>query len=87
MLNDLRDGKTNNVGEVTLTAGAATTTVTDFRVRAASAILLMPTTANAALALASADPAYVSSVLKHQFVVTHANNAQTDRSFLYVVIG
>jgi hypothetical protein len=51
LLNDTRDGKLNCVGELTLTANASSTTVTDFRVRAASMIILMPRTANAALAL------------------------------------
>lgn len=85
-VNAILNGRQNNVGSVTLTANTTTTTVTDFRVGADSVITLMPTTANAAAAIATT---YVSSIdpLTNTFVLTHANNAQTDKTFKYEVTG
>lgn len=65
-------------GTVTLTASATTTTVTDKSITSESVIALMPTTANAAAALGTT---YVSARSKGSFTLTHANNAQTDRTF------
>lgn len=79
-------GKLNCTGTVTLQASATTTPVTDNRVYADSVILLMPLTANAAGALATS---YIQAadVVGGSFIITHANNAQTDRNFRYVIIG
>jgi hypothetical protein len=71
-------------GTLTLAAGAATTTVTDVRSSVTSVILLSPRTANAAAALANT---YVSTKSNGSFILTHANNGQTDRDFDYIVIG
>lgn len=84
VVNSLRDGKVNSTGSVTLTASSATTTVADLRVGQDSVILFMPTTANAAAAVGGM---YVSARGKQTFTLTHANNAQTDRAFAYVVLG
>jgi hypothetical protein len=80
------NGKINATGTVTLTASAATTSVSEERAGTGSVILFMPTTANAA-AEQAAGGMYVSSRTKQAFTITHANNAQTDRSFGYIVIG
>jgi hypothetical protein len=81
-------GKTNNIDEVTLTANSATTTITlaESRIGQNTVILFMPITANAAIA---AQTMYVSSQtpLTNTFVITHANNAQSDKSFRYALIG
>lgn len=84
ILNNAISGKLNVVGEVTLTAGAATTTLNDPLITRGSALALMPLTANAAAALATLyfDPTASGSVVIH-----HANNAQTDKTFRYAVIG
>ena len=82
----LRDGKINATGSVTLTASAASTAVTDARVGGNSMVLFMPSTANAA-AEQGAGTMYVSSVGKQTFTITHANNGQTDRTFSYAVFG
>ena len=81
-------GKLNNISEVTLTANAASTTVTDSRISNQSYIDFMPTTANAATELA-AGTMYVSARDGDNgtFTITHANNAQTDRSFTFVIVG
>jgi len=77
------DGKTNNTGEVTLTANAASTAVTNNLCNVNSVILLQPKTANAAAALATT----YCTAGDGSFTVTHANNSQTDKEFKYVVIG
>jgi hypothetical protein len=85
-LNQAILGNTNNTATVTLTANAASTTVSNSRIGANSYIEFMPTTANAATEKA-AGSMYVSSRSKGEFVITHANNAQTDRTFTYAHIG
>lgn len=84
VLNNVLQGKLNNTGTLTITANAASTTLTDPRIGANSAVLLMPRTANAAAALAST---YFTTFADGSCVVNHANNAQADRTFTYVVIG
>lgn len=71
------------IGEVTLTAGVTATTITAVGVIAESTVLLSPLTANAAAALGTT---YVSSRSLGQFILTHANNAQTDRTFAYAAV-
>jgi hypothetical protein len=83
-LQQLAAGRSNGVGTVTLAAGVTTTTVNDPNVSALSVILLMQTTANAAAALATT---YQSTTVNKQFILTHANNAQTDRTFRYAIQG
>lgn len=82
--NNVLAGKMNNTGTLTLTINVATTTLTYSRIGANSVILLMPTTANAAAALANI---YFTAFLKGSCTVNHANNAQADRSFRFAVIG
>jgi hypothetical protein len=90
VVNQAMQGKTNNTSEtaVTLTANATTTTVTEApnRIGEATVILFMPTTANAAAAMANI---YVSSrsVANNTFTITHANTATVDRTFNYVLVG
>lgn len=82
-INNILRGKLNNAGSLTLTANSATTTLTDIRIGADSVILLQPTTANAATALANV---YFSSPGIGTITVNHASNAQTDRTFRYAVL-
>jgi hypothetical protein len=84
-LNDLAGGRGNNGCTVTLTANAATTTVTSPSVRGLAPLDCLhfdPLTANAAAELA-AGTMYVLEANRtaNQIVITHANNAQTDRKF------
>ena len=81
---NLLDGKILATGSVTLTASAATTTLSDRRIGPDSVILLMPTTANAAAALATT---YVASRGDQTATINHASNAQTDKTFAYAVLG
>ncbi len=77
-------GKTNNVGEVTLTANALATPVTDTRVSPQSHIGLTPVTKNA---LAAVPTTLVWQRLDGSFTLLHDDNTQTDRKFSYAVIG
>lgn len=54
VVNNIMLGKMNVYGTVTLAANSATTTLNDVRIGAESVVLFMPTTANAAKAIGSA---------------------------------
>ena len=77
-------GRSNATGTVTLAANQATTTVTlDLRLSNEKGFpLLTPTTANAAAEIGNGTM-YISSVTRTGFVITHANNVQTDRTYHY----
>ena len=81
-------GRSNAAGAVTLNANVASTTVVAPNCAAGSAVFLFPRTANAAAEVKNGT-LYVlpASVANRSFVITHANNAQTDRSFSYLAIG
>ena len=84
----LRKGKLECVTELTLTANSATTTFTDSRLSAQSAVFFDPKTANAA-AEKAAGTMYVLTANRGSGVwtITNANNAQADRSFQVAIIG
>ena len=83
-------GKINAIGErtFTLTADAATSTLTDERLTSDGVVFFDPLTANAAAELA-AGTLYVLSANRNNgaWTVTHANNVQTDRDFRILMIG
>lgn len=83
-IQQLYAGRSNANGVCTLAAGATSTVVTAPNCAAGSSVFLFQKTANAAAALATT---YVSAVGQQTFTLTHANNAQTDRTFFYVCIG
>ena len=87
-IQQLAEGRSNAVETVTLTASAATTTVAAPACGAGSKVFLFPTTANAAAEL-GAGTCYIAAatVVAREFVITHANNAQDDRTFFYVALG
>lgn len=85
-VNTLRNGKLNSTGGFTLAASVATTTLSDRRIGPDSYINFMPTTANAA-AEVGGGTMYVSSRSIGGATVTHANNLQADRIFVYLIIG
>lgn len=86
VVNRLLSGKMNVTLSVTLTANAASTTVIDARIGVFSALPHHPTTAHAAAEIA-AGGFYVSAQQNGQFTLTHANNAQTDRTFTFAILG
>lgn len=83
-INNMLRGKLNNGGEVTLTANSATTTLTDIRIGSESVVLMQPTTANAAGALSGL---YFGTPGNGTVTINHANDANTDKTFRYAVIG
>lgn len=84
-LNDLAHGRGDNGGVVTLASGAASTTVSRVGIAAGDFIGFMPLTANASAEVGNGTM-YVlaANITKNQFIITHANNGQTDRTFRYV---
>ena len=84
----MQRGRHNNVGTVTLTANAATTTLTDARIAADSAVIIVPTTSNASAEMGGGT-IYMSEAgrVNGSIVITHANNAQTDRTYRYAILG
>ena len=83
-LNNTIDGKVNSTGDVTLTASATTTTLTDARIGLNSKIFFMPTTANASTANANL---YVSARADGSATLTHVSSANTVQTFGYSVFG
>lgn len=84
----LRQGKLECVTEITLTANTTTTALIDRRLSVQSAVMFDPKTANAAAELA-AGTMYVLTANRDSYVwvITHANNAQVDRTFQVCIIG
>lgn len=83
-LQQLAAGRSNATGSVTLAAGATSTVVSAINCAPGSAVFLFPRTANAAAALSGM---FVGTVSKQSFTITHANSAQSDRTFFYVCLG
>jgi hypothetical protein len=81
-------GKMDCVTEITLTALAGTTVMADYRLSAQSVVIFDPTTANAAAELA-AGTMYVLTANRgsQSWTITHANNAQTDRTYAIAIFG
>ena len=82
VVNNLAAGKSNNTGNVTLTASTTTTTLNDERLGFDSVILLSPLTANAA-----AQNPYISTKAKGSVVITHTSVASADLNFDYIIVG
>lgn len=82
IVSGIMNGKTNNTGEVTLTASATTTLVKDILCNANSVILLSAITAHAA----AATGVYVVAGDK-EFTIHHNSTADTDKDFRYVIVG
>jgi hypothetical protein len=87
-LNEVLRGRLNVVGTFTLSASMTSSTLTDDRISLNSIIVLSPTTANAAAELGNGT-LFVSESGRNNgsVVITHANNAQTDRTFRFAIIG
>lgn len=78
------EGQNTVTGTVTLRASNTTTTVGKAEIPAGGQPFLSPRTANAAAEIGNGTMSIAEST-KGQFVITHANNGQTDRSFGWVV--
>lgn len=84
---DLIEGRSNASGSVTLAAGTTTTTVARSTINANASVTLTPTTAHAAAEIGNGTMYVNIYPGGGSFVITHANNAQTDRTFYYLVLG
>jgi hypothetical protein len=85
-LQQLEQGRSNAAGFCTLAVGTSTTTVRAPNCAATSKVFLFPTSAHAAAELGNGT-CFVSSVANGTFTLTHAVNAQADRSFAFVSLG
>lgn len=85
-VNQALKGKINSVDRVTLTANAATTTVNNAFVSKSSVIVLVPETANAS-AIAAPYVLRANITEGESFIITHANNANTDKIFSLAILG
>jgi hypothetical protein len=83
-VNRLLQGKLNAVTTLTLTANATSTTLTDPRIGGATFIDFMPLTANAAAARASI---WISARGIGTATITHANDANVDKTYDVLLIG
>ena len=83
-VNELLKGRANNVGSVTLTANATSSTISDIRIKLSMTAVLIPRTANAAAAMINV---YISAVADGSITLTHANTATVDRTFDYLLHG
>lgn len=83
---ELVQGRSNATvqGHVTLTPGATTTVVDAINCSKDSEVFLSPRSANAAAAVPTT---YISAVEQGGFTITHANNAQVDRTFGVICLG
>lgn len=84
-VNQALKGKVNSVGSVTLTAGAATTTVENALCSASSGVFLIPTTSNAAADFGAGTFYVVPG--DGSFVIHHANDADVDKVFNFAILG
>ena len=78
VVNGLLKGQANDLLDVTLTANAAVTTVTDQRLGVSSQLAFMARTAHAAAIKASI---YVDGQTTGKALVHHTNTANTDQDF------
>ena len=80
-VNELIRGRTNATGSVTLDANASSTTLTDSRIMPTSVLFLSPETATAA-----SESPYVDTYSTGTCVIHHANTADTDKTFRFVIL-
>jgi hypothetical protein len=85
-IRELQQGRDNACGTITLTASVTTTVVKSATCAPTSAVFLQATTADAGTEVGNGT-IYVSAVTYGQFTITHANNAQVDRTFFWTVRG
>lgn len=76
--------KINNMADITLTAGAGSTVMTDARLSAFSVLAFMPLTANAAAVQASI---WVDTQGNGHATIHHTNSGTTDKDFRVLIGG
>jgi hypothetical protein len=85
-IRQLTAGRSNATGSVTLATSVSATTVSAVNCSPKAAVILTPQTAHAASALATTFVA-AANVSAGQFIITHASNGQTDRTFFWAAFG
>jgi hypothetical protein len=85
-LNNMLQGRLNVTLIITLAANAGSTTVIDSRIGPFTHLNFSALTADAAAELA-AGTMFVSEQKDGSAVITHANNAQADRTFNTIIVG
>lgn len=85
-INEIRKGRSDATGTVTLTAGAGSTDVDAINCAEGSIPVLVPMSATAATEWA-AGTIHVSAVSNGSFTITHANNAVATRTFGWHAVG
>lgn len=83
VVNSLVRGQDGSSMSVTLTPSAATTSIIDSRISLQTCVSMMPTTADAAAALATTYITCAAGVA----TINHANNTQSDRTFTVSIHG
>ena len=83
VVNNIMDGKTNNVGDFTTTDHTSTTTLYNERIGFNSVILFTPTSAGGATEMAHL---YVQSLHKG-YAVIHHRSGNHSANFKYIVVG
>jgi hypothetical protein len=76
----------NATVDVTLTANAGTTVVTDARIGVKSYLSMMPLNSDAAAEI-SGGTLYIATQKNGSATITHANNGTPDRYFRLLIIG
>ena len=88
VLQQMRRGKIECVTEITLTDNAATTVLNYKGLSPQSVVIFDPKTANAAADLYGGTMYVLTANRSNDaWTITHANNAQTDRTFQAAIIG
>lgn len=85
-IRQMMQGRDNAGGTVTLTANAATTTVSAPNCATGCGVFLQASTASAATEVGNGT-IYISAVVNGSFTITHANSAVADRSFFWTARG
>jgi hypothetical protein len=83
-LNEVANGRPNNVGTLTLTPSATSTVVFRQGVQAGDMVDLIPMTANANTAKATT---WAIGSDRNEITVTHTSTASVDRTFGFVFYG
>lgn len=85
-IQQLYAGRSNASGTCTLAAGATSTVISAINCAPQCAVFLFPKTAHAGAEVA-AGGCFISAVGVQHFTITHANNAQVDRTYFFVCLG
>lgn len=84
VIRQLIEGRTNNVGTVTLTSSAGSTTITSSLIGPNSTLIFSPLTPNAASQMTLIR---TSTIGAGTATITHGSNANADQNFNFIVIG